>query len=90
MRVLSSVERKYVSGGDIEIGPGGSITMTGGGHTTIYPPSSTEYQGGVAETGWSNDGASYIRYTDGSETVTYADGYQNHWDPEAGSSGSWS
>ncbi|MCY7388495.1 MAG: hypothetical protein LH481_10595 [Burkholderiales bacterium] len=87
IRLLSSVEPKYVSGGDIVFGPGGSWSISGGGQISIYSPGSPQFDGGVQLTGFTGDGWSVIEYVDGTSMITDPSGGQHNWDPEAG--GGW-
>lgn len=71
---------------------GGPITLTGNdlnfGSSSItrhvYGPGTPEYLGGVAETGFTDDGYSFTRYTDGGIEVRDADGTVHTYNPEAG------
>jgi hypothetical protein len=50
----------------------------------VYGPGTPEYLGGVAETGFTDDGYSFTRYTDGGIEVRDADGTVHTYNPEAG------
>jgi len=80
MRELNSVENMMVSGGDIVVNDG-TLTATGGVHGTMFGQDSSEFEGGVSQTMFTNDGWSEITYTDGTIMIAAPNGTQTFYPP---------